>query len=663
MALKVAVLTISATAFKGDSIDSSTEALKDVFRDQITQTWEVVSTKIVGDDIFDIQRAITNWTDKDSPPNLIVTTGGTGFAVHDITPEAVTPLLDKSAPGLVHGMLTASYSITPFALMSRPVAGIRKNSVILTLPGSPKGATENLESILKLLSHACLQTAGADSRTLHAGGVGMLELEAGFILSNGKFNSCTHSFIQESCDPRETNHTSHSGDHLSNNQGLGPTFRHRKSPYPMISVSEALRLIHENLLNPRVIRVVVNADLVGYVLAKDIISKEAVPAYRASIVDGYAVVVPCSSSIHGVFPVASVSSFSNDQVHDINSDEIARVTTGAPIPPSANAVVMVEKTVLESVTKDRNEEKTVRILEHRLKPGDNVREIGSDIQIGDTILRKGEKISATGGELGLLASVGILHVNVFQRPIIGVLSTGDEIVEYNRSENIRRGEVRDSNKISIIAAARSRGFRVIDLGIAKDNPGELEQKLKHGLRQVDVIITSGGVSMGEHDLLKHTIERVLHGTIHFGRVSMKPGKPTTFASVPFTDDAGKMTKRLIFCLPGNPVSSQVTFLIFVLPLLEYSSGITSPGLPKVSVILGDSVRLDPERIELHRAVITFRQDGFLYATSTGSQQSSKIGSLREANGLLILPAGSGTLSKGVRVDALLIDRLNSLLNN
>lgn len=183
------------------------------------------------------------------------------------------------------------------------------------------------------------------------------------------------------------------------------------------------------------------------------------------------------------------------------------------------------------------------------------------------------------------------------------------------------------------------------------------------MRRVDVIITSGGVSMGELDLLKPTIERSLGGTIHFGRVSMKPGKPTTFATVPFKSNTGKDTSKVIFSLPGNPASAVVTYHLFVLPALHKMAGISPVGLPKVKVVLDQDVKMDPKRNEYHRVMVTSRSDGLLHATSTGFQRSSRIGSFKGANALLCLPAKEGSLQKGDKVDALLMGKIVSELPN
>lgn len=162
--------------------------------------------------------------------------------------------------------------------------------------------------------------------------------------------------------------------------------------------------------------------------------------------------------------------------------------------------------------------------------------------------------------------------------------------------------------------------------------------------------------MGELDLLKPTIERQLGGTIHFGRVSMKPGKPTTFATVAAKDNDGQRVTKVIFSLPGNPASAIVTFHLFVLPSLHKSSGISPAGLPKVKVMLDQAIHTDPKRAEYHRVLLTAKQDGLWHASSTGGQRSSRIGSFKGANGLLCLPVREGMLKEGEMVDALLMGR-------
>ncbi|KAK8191640.1 uncharacterized protein BKA78DRAFT_343807 [Phyllosticta capitalensis] len=672
--LKAVILVVSETASKDPSTDKCIDALKDVFAANGGDQWKVDTTDIVPDSVLDIQRFIQRWSDSEDAVNLIVTSGGTGFATKDNTPEAVTPLIHKHAQGLVHGMLAASLQVTPFAMMSRPVAGVRHKTMIVTLPGSPKGAKENLEAILKLLPHACTQAAGADSRQLHSGGVKKLEKDAGVssgAKSDDKQNGHSHGHHHHHHHGHGHGHGGHAVPRAhtnpedrpqSNDPSAGPTRRYRSSPYPMLSVDEALGLIAEYTPQPTVVKIPLNDKAIGCVLAEDIKAPENVPAFRASIVDGYAIRIPQSGAFEkGVYPVALVSHAQAGVIPSLKEGQIARITTGAPLPPDASAVVMVEDTVLKSKTADGEEEAEVELLTSEIKDGENVREVGSDVRAGEVIMKKGEGITAVGGELGLLASVGVKEVTVYKKPVVGVLSTGDEIVQFDRPGELQLGEVRDTNRPTLLNAARAAGFEAIDLGIASDKPGTLEERLRDALRTVDVIITSGGVSMGELDLLKPTIERKLGGTIHFGRVSMKPGKPTTFATVPFKDNSGTRSaaSRVIFSLPGNPASAVTTFQLFVLPSLHRASAITPAGLPRVAVCVDADMRCDDKRAEYHRALVRVARDGMLWASSTGGQRSSRIGSFKGANALLCLPVKKGVVAKGEKVDALMMGDLVS----
>lgn len=551
--------------------------------------------------------------------------------------------------------------------MSRPAAGVRNSTIIVTLPGSPKGAKENLQAIIKTLPHACIQAAGGNSRVLHSGGVKKLEAEAGISSENkqpsASGHGCGHHHGHSHGHGHGHNHGNlvrHTkpGTTLSNDPALGPSRRYRESPYPMLPVDEALALIEQHTPGPEVVTVPVDQTIVNSVLAEDVKARENVPAFRASIVDGYAVVAPKDGNLKGVFPVTAISHAAPGEIGALKEEELARITTGAPLPPGATTVVMVEDTVLKTMSDDGMEEKEVEIQIEGVKEGENIREVGSDVKEGTVILNKGETISGVGGEIGLLASVGVSEAKIFRRPVVAVLSTGDEIVEYNRPGDLKLGEVRDTNRITLMSAARGWGYEVLDLGIASDKPGTLEETLRDGLRRADLLITTGGVSMGELDLLKPTIERSLGGTIHFGRVAMKPGKPTTFATVPVKDNSGQRVTKAIFSLPGNPASALVTFHLFVLPSLHKLSGASTVGLPRVPAVISHEFPLDP-RPEYHRAVVTVGKDGLLSATSTGGQRSSKVGSMRSANALVILPSGKGKLEKGSKVEVLLLNAVQA----
>ncbi|PNS18794.1 Gephyrin [Sphaceloma murrayae] len=656
--LKAAILVVSDTASKDPSTDKCESTLREVFQaaTSATTAWEISQVAIVPDDALAIQRQVTQWTDQGDPVHLVVTSGGTGFTGKDITPEAITPLLHKQAPGLVHGMLASSLSVTPFAIMARPVAGVRNRSLILTLPGSPKGARENLEAVIKLLAHACQQAAGANSRELHAGGTKALEQQAGL-------SSTTHSHDHSHGHHHHSHghshghhgpkpHTTQATPSRSLDPSTNPTARHRSSPYPMLPVSEALSLISTHIPLPRPITLPLSPSLLPSILASPIQAPSPVPAFRASIVDGYAIRLPCPS---GIYPVTQIShaQLSSTSPIPLETGQVARITTGAPLPPGADAVVMVEDTRLASTTPSGDEEHEIEILTSAISKGENVREVGSDVAAGSVLLGKGEQITALGGEFGLLASTGVREVAVYRRPRVGVLSTGDELVGYDTGRELRLGEVRDTNRPTLLAAIANAGFEGVDLGIAPDTPDGLEGRVRAALREVDVLVTSGGVSMGEKDLLKGTIEGRLGGKIHFGRVSMKPGKPTTFATVEIKGNGGEAEKKVVFGLPGNPASAVVTFQLFVLAALHGMMGREERGLAKVGVMLGETVRGDKARQEYVRAVVSVSKDGGLVARATGGQRSSRIGSFKGANALLVMPL-KDEVKEGERVEAMMM---------
>lgn len=598
-------------------------------------------------------------------------------------------------------MLAASLQVTPcepikphaeavlsddlaVGAMSRPVAGVRGKSLILTLPGSPKGAKENLQAVLKLLPHACMQAGGADSRAMHAEGVKKLEEDAG-VSAAGK----TSFERQTSPPPPHHHHHNHEHEHLSghghkiprahtkpedrhlrsNDPALGATQRHRSSPYPMLSVSDAMSIILEHAPSPQITTLPLSPALVDSAIASDVLALEAVPAHRASVVDGYAVIAPADGSrdengSKGTFPVASVShAQASNMPPPLAEGTITRITTGAPLPPNANAVIMVEDTAIASTTGDGSEEATVEILTDAIKPGENVREPGSDVKVNSLILPKGTSITSLGGEIGVLAAAGIHSVPVFVKPRIGVLSTGDEITDITHKEPLTGGQIRDSNRPSLLSVFQGWNLcsAVVDLGIARDTPpGSLESKLRCGFREhdLDIIVTTGGVSMGELDLLKPTVERSMGGTVHFGRVSMKPGKPTTFATVPIKETgSGRREGKLVFGLPGNPASAIVTAHLFVLPALQKMAGREGKGLEKVMVKLGERMKCDKARVEYHRVLVRCGRDGALLATSTGMQRSSRVGSLASANALLVLPQKEGVLEKGEMCEGLMMGPL------
>lgn len=296
--------------------------------------------------------------------------------------------------------------------------------------------------------------------------------------------------------------------------------------------------------------------------------------------------------------------------------------------------------------KDEQGRDIVRIEVDSL-PGKFIRQIGSDVSIGEVILSANTKIGSY--EIGILASSGIKTVKVHSKPKVSVLSTGDELVSFKDQPSL--GKIRDSNRPMILSLLKEYEVIAIDEGIAVDDYNEIEKKFCEALSHSDIIITSGGVSMGEKDYIKPLLEKF--GVIHFGRVNMKPGKPTTFATLNYNN-----SKKLVFGLPGNPVSSVVTFTLFVIPCLKKMKGYSNPKHPEILVKTQSSLTLDPERPEYHRTIVHFEMNqGCIVALSTGNQISSRLLSMRSSNALLVVPQGKGTIKKGEFVNGLLIGKL------
>ncbi|CAO3676459.1 unnamed protein product [Rhizopus microsporus] len=622
MVYTVGVLTVSDTASNDASLDKSGPTIVEILS---KDKYSVEKQLIVPDEIRDIQKTIETWTNQYNL-NLILLTGGTGFAERDRTPEAIKPLLTRETPGITHLLLSSSLFITPFAALSRPVTGIRNKSMIITLPGSPKACKENMEAVLKVLPHALDLLSNQHNESVKQTHAQM------------QGHRCIHS-------EREENLT---GQSIPLDTPVSR--RARSSPYPLISVDKAQKLVLEHSTALNAVLMPVSQFLAsGYVLAEDVKSIEPVPGYRASVVDGYAVYVEDGP---GVYPVESIALAETQEANTtLSRGKIARVATGGMVPDGANAVIMIEDTKLVKASTDGKQELEIEILVGASK-GDNIREIGSDCGVGQVVGVKGQRIGAS--EVALLASVGIRHVRVYRKPLVGVLSSGNEVLDHMPTDRLKPGQIRDTNRLSLLAAIRNAGFETMDLGIVSDKVQDIEECLDEALSKVDVIVTTGGVSMGEADLMKPILEQKLNATIHFGRVLMKPGKPATFATVP----CGKKSK-LIFALPGNPVSATVTFYLFVLPALRKMAGWSNPENVVISVELENDINLDT-RPEFHRVHVRASMNG-LVAKSTGSQLSSRMLSMKEANGLLKLPMKSpeqSRLQKGTKVQCMLIGQLD-----
>ena len=628
--VKVGILTVSDRCSRGEAVDKSGPNLQKLVTASSSLNVKEVLYDCVPDEPRDIRRVLLHWCDTVNV-HLVLTTGGTGFSPRDVTPEVTKEVIERPAQGLTMRMLSESLKVTPMAMLSRAMCGIRKGTIIINLPGSLKGSQECFEFVLPALQHAIEVLRGSP------------------IVANthASMQNPTHPSAQESTHSRGTHHDCAHKSHVRTVRDLNKVAkRDRHSPFPLVPMDKACSMVMENVCClPKTVMPL--EDSFGYILASDIFAKEPFPPFAASIKDGYAVLSSDGPGERLVLGPITAGEMSESHVI---SGHVMRLTTGAPVPPGADAVVQVEDTeLLESDNEGRIERK-IKILPSPIV-GQDIRPIGFDVKKGQQVLSCFERVGPA--ELGLMASLGLTNVEVFQKPRVGVLSTGNEIVKPN--EVIKAGQIRDSNKIALKSLINSHGFEVIDLGIAADTPQDLESKLSLGLEKADVIVSSGGVSMGEKDFLKPVLEDLLGATIHFGRVFMKPGKPTTFATV--TKDG---MRKLMFALPGNPVSAMVTFNLFVLPALRKMAGYQCPELTKVKVRLPQAVLLDM-RPEYHRVVLSWKSgEAIPLAVSTGSQCSSRLLSMRTANALLVLPPRSDNLTRieaGEIVDALIIGEI------
>jgi gephyrin len=366
------------------------------------------------------------------------------------------------------------------------------------------------------------------------------------------------------------------------------------------------------------------------VLSGDLVATEDQPPFPAATMDGYAVVADDPSPWREIVGRQSAGYIGDLEV---GIGTAAWITTGAPVPPGATAVVPVEATELA--------DDHVIVHQDHVAPGENIRPVGVDLAKGSAVLQRGSLLGAA--EMGLLAGLGVDPVEVVRRPRVSVLSTGNELVEPNEIPG--PGQIRDANRFSLIAALQEAGADIFWAGRGPDDAAALRSSLIDRIATSDVVITSGGVSMGDLDLVKPLLSELAQ--VHFRRVFMKPGKPFNFATSGDT---------LVFSLPGNPVSALVGFELFIRPALRSMLGATEIDRPRTRVWLDHRVQ-PADRIEYQRGIVRVDSNGHLSASTTGPQASSRLASLVGANALIVVPPGSEPLPEGSRVEAVLVGPL------
>jgi molybdopterin molybdotransferase len=355
-------------------------------------------------------------------------------------------------------------------------------------------------------------------------------------------------------------------------------------------------------------------------------------ALRAADVSGVTEAHPASLQV-----VADIAA-GTAEVVTIVPGTAARIMTGAPLPQGADAVVPVEDT--NEAWRDEERPLPDEILVRRaVHPGDYVRNVGEDIIAGQEVLTPGHVLRPQ--EIGVLAALGVSQVMVRRRPRVGILATGDELIDVDQS--LTPGKIRNSNSYAQSAQVIALGAELITLGVARDTEQDVRAKLQVGLNSgVDLLVSSAGVSVGAYDVVKAVLEQ--EGNVGFWRVRMRPGKPLAFGTyhgVPFLG------------LPGNPVSAMVSFERFVRPAIRKMAGFTRLDRPSVTVTLQDQIHSDG-RESYVRAIVTKSLQGYL-AASTGSQGSHVMTSMVRANALVIMPEGVTVASPGETLEALMID--------
>jgi len=398
----------------------------------------------------------------------------------------------------------------------------------------------------------------------------------------------------------------------------------------MIPLDEAQRIVLDAC--PPLAPVVVDlADAVGLVLAADVVADEQVPPFDNSAVDGYAVVAADVADAPVTLDIVGEVAAGAAPTVTLQRGQAIRIMTGAPVPQGADAVVMVEHAELV-------DDRTVR-LDATASSGAAVRLAGSDVEVGDHVVPAGTVVSAA--VLGTLASVNTRRVRAHPRPRVAVLATGDELV--SDGGPLAPGQIRETNLRMLVVLLEQAGCDVTNVGVVADDEAVLETTLRAGASEHDVIVTSGGVSMGDYDVVKAVLGRI--ADMRWMQIAIKPAKPFAF---------GLLDGVPVFGLPGNPVSALVSFELLARPALRRMMGMQRLMRPSVIAISDDGVERRPDgKVHFQRVVGAFEDDGRYHVTNVGGQASHQLAATAMATALAVVPDGDG-LPAGSEVAALVL---------
>ncbi|CAH0536578.1 molybdopterin molybdotransferase MoeA [Vibrio marisflavi] len=366
-------------------------------------------------------------------------------------------------------------------------------------------------------------------------------------------------------------------------------------------------------------------DAIGFVLAEDLLSPINVPPFDNSAMDGYAIRI-ADLEKSDTLPLAGKSFAGQPFEGNWPADTCIRIMTGAKIPAGCDAVIMQEQT--------ETTDSGIRFTNQKVKHNNNIRPVGDDIQKGDVALAKGARL--TSRDLPMIASLGISHIKVLRKPKVAFFSTGDELKPLGQP--LEEGQIYDSNRYGIKPLIEKFGCEAIDLGIIPDNPETLKATFERAQSEADVVVTSGGVSVGEADYTKDILDEI--GQIGFWKLAIKPGKPFAFGQL---DNAW-------FCgLPGNPVSAFITLYVLVQPLLAKLGGHTEwKPQPFIPAITKNGFKKSPGRTDYQRGIYTI-EDGQFYVETTGNQSSGAFRSMSLANCFVVLEQNRGRVEAGETV--------------
>ncbi len=411
--------------------------------------------------------------------------------------------------------------------------------------------------------------------------------------------------------------------------------------YPMVSVEEAQQRIL-SYVRPLDAEVVDLLHALDRVLAEDVVSTLDVPPHNNTAMDGYAVIAADTAGatperprqLHIVFDLAAGHTTSLR----VQPGTAIRIMTGAPMPAGADAVVPFEET--DESSQPSGQPRTMINVLKEAKVRANIRQAGEDVRRGELVLARGALLRPA--EVGVLAALGVKAVKVVRRPLVAILATGDELAE--PGEPLAAGQIYNSNNYSVAAAVQRAGGIPLVLGIARDRMEDITAKIHAALDAgADLLITSAGVSVGEFDLVKKVL--AAEGEISFWRVRMKPGKPLAFGRIKHMPHLG---------LPGNPVSSLLSFELLARPAILTMQGKTRLQRPQVEAIFDDEVRAKDDRRHYLRVIVEQR-DGVYHARLTGEQGSGILTSMARANGLAIISENATSAKRGERVPVIMLD--------